>query len=287
MRFNKALKIATVTLILLAAFLIIFARRIEEPQYQPPASETAAFSFLAFGDSGTGGDVQKALASLMDEEETTFAILTGDVVYPCGTKEGYKTRFGDIYAEFLESRAIYPSPGNHDYQCDSLSSYLSYFKEYGRYYSFEESGALFISLDTNNLDSTQITWIEEELSKATSTIRVVFFHHPPFSSGTVHGSNAQVQDKLVHLFDRYQVDLVFSGHEHNYERLEAGGVVYIVTGGGGATTYSLGAPLGSSKAKLQDNHFVRVDIEGCEATLAVVRASGELFDQVSYRVCDE
>jgi len=286
-RFSKAPKIAAILLFMLAVFLLIFARRLEEPPYQTPPEETTPLSFLVFGDSGTGGDTQITLAALMSQEDVAFALSTGDIVYPCGTQEGYKRVFEDIYSRFLMTKTIYPSPGNHDYQCDSLSSYLIYFEGRQRFYLFESGNALFISLDTNKLDSAQIIWFEEELSKTEAPIIVVFFHHPPLSSGTVHGGSLEVQEKLLPLFERFQVDLVFSGHEHNYERLEAGGVVYIVTGGGGAATYPFGQPLGSSKARLQDNHFVRVRIDGCEATLAAVRANGELFDQAEYQVCGD
>ena len=275
----KSLKIVTT-----AVLLLLILATLSITYYR----QTSSLSFIVFGDSGTGNDHQKNLANLINVEEASFALHTGDIAYPCGTSERYVEKFEKIYSDLLERAPIYPSPGNHDYKCDSLASYLNYFEGKGRFYSFDVENAHFISLDSNIVDEEQLNWLEEDLSKSEAPIKVAFFHHPPYSSGSLHGGSVTVQENLVPLFEKYGVDLVFSGHEHNYERIEVGDPVYIVTGGGGGNSvYPFGEPLPYSKTRLQEYHFVRVFIEGCEAKLAVVRANGELFDQVTYKVCED
>lgn len=249
-----------------------------------PVSDSPSLAFIAFGDSGSGSAEQEALADLMVWERVDLAIHTGDVAYPCGSAERYSAYFSQIYDSRLAAR-VYPSPGNHDYQCDGLDSYLEFFS-LPRYYSFDAGGVHFVSLDSNRIDAEQTEWLEADLSAAGPEIRVVFFHHPPFSSGSVHGGNGTVEERFVPLFERYGVDLVFSGHEHNYERLEVDGITYIVTGGGGKSVYQFGPPDPGSRARLADYHYVRVAIDGCEAATAAVRRDGTEFDPASIQLCE-
>jgi len=247
-----------------------------------PAAES--LTFFVFGDSGSGSGEQRTLAERIAQEEAEFGLHTGDVAYPCGSAERYSAYFSQIY-ESRSSVPIYPSPGNHDYQCDGLASYLDFFSA-SRFYSFDEDGVHFVSLDSNQIDAEQLEWLEEDLAESVAEIKVAFFHHPPFSSGSFHGGNQTVEQRLVPLFERYGVDLVFSGHEHNYERLLVKGIIYFVTGGGGRSVYQFGSPVPDSRARLADYHYVRVEIEGCEARTAAVRRDGSEFDPASIQVCE-
>lgn len=267
---------------ILTVFLVLLTQRLQEsPVTQLP---NYPVTFLVFGDSGSGSEEQKTLAKLMEKEGAAFALHTGDVVYPCGTEDGYISKFRDVYAGFIAKAVIYPAPGNHDYQCDNLSSYLEFFNR-SRFYSFDSGEIHLVSLDTNKIDQEQLSWLEEDLAKSASKVKVAFFHHPPFSSGIVHGGNEQVQEKFVPLFAKYAVKLVFSGHEHNYERLEVGGITYIVSGGGGKSIYPFGLPTDGSQARLADYHFVKVALDGCSAKTSVIRLDGSQFDPVTFKVC--
>lgn len=105
------------------------------------------------------------------------------------------------------------------------------------YYSLDLGGVHFIALDSNQLRSReQLAWLDEDLLRARrkrSLARVVWMHDGPFSWGW-HGDNQTAQRDYVPVLEKHHVNLVFSGHDHNYERGRRGELDYIVTGGGGA-----------------------------------------------------
>ncbi|MDP2400532.1 MAG: metallophosphoesterase, partial [Actinomycetota bacterium] len=82
-------------------------------------------------------------------------------------------------------------------------------------------------------ESEQYKWLERELAANTQIPAITIIHHPVFSSGA-HGDELGLALFLPALFERHNVRAVFSGHDHNYERSEFGGIAYITTGGGGA-----------------------------------------------------
>src|SRR5206468_10104446 len=91
-----------------------------------------------------------------------------------------------------------------------------------RYYAFESGPALFVSVAVFGTDyspgSPQYQWLERTLASSTQPWKFVFMHWGPYSCSIVHGSNMTVREVLAPLFERYGVDIVFSGHDHDYER---------------------------------------------------------------------
>jgi hypothetical protein len=72
------------------------------------------------------------------------------------------------------------------------------------------------------------------LSKDKNPWRVAFFHHPPYSSGGRHGSDEDVRMILHPLFVKNGIDVVFTGHDHFYERVKPqDGITYFVSGAAG------------------------------------------------------
>jgi hypothetical protein len=102
-----------------------------------------------------------------------------------------------------------------------------------RYYSFKPSltaGVRFFALDSNYMDPTQVEWLEKELAASGSDWKIAFFHHPPYSSG-MHGSNEILRDQVEPIFLKHGVNVVFTGHEHFYERIKPQkGIQYFVAG---------------------------------------------------------
>src|SRR3989344_2841602 len=196
------------------------------------------FSFLVFGDSGSGSPEQKALAKLMAKEDFNFILHTGDLAYQSGSTAEIQANVLDIYKNLLQNHPFYPTIGNHDYGTANAQPYLDTWDlprqtlneaDQERYYSFDIGNAHFISLDSNTpLNQTDeasntdmFDWLRADLTKAKAKgaeWTIVYFHHPPFSSGKNHGEDKRVQEKLVPVFEEYGVDLVLGGHEHNYER---------------------------------------------------------------------
>ncbi len=79
---------------------------------------------------------------------------------------------------------------------------------------------------------------------------MVYFHHSPYSSGRQHGSDPNRQWP----FAQRGADVIISGHEHTYERIERDGIVYFVNGLGGRERHRFGPPICGSITRYQSNH---------------------------------
>jgi hypothetical protein len=267
-----------------------------------PDKSTTRARFLVWGDSGTGDADQLSLVPHMLAAEADFMLHTGDVVYPDGEAEDYLAKYFLPYADFLRNTPVFPSLGNHDLHTDNGQPYLDafYLPENNplgneRYYSFNWGQAHFVSLDSNlNLPSLELNWLREDLQAATTRWKIVFFHHPPYSCG-MHGSDSNVRAELAPLLQELDVDVVFSGHEHDYERtyplvdgaavdthqdpnyVDTSGVVYIVTGGGSTARPTSDACDYTSVARAA-THFTQVDIDGNRLTIRAIDNNGSVLD---------
>ncbi|MBI3698741.1 MAG: metallophosphoesterase [Acidobacteria bacterium] len=267
-------------------------------------ADAGAFTFLALGDSGPGTPAQKQVAQLMQRERPAFVLHTGDLAYEQGTFAQFQ-RYFSIYKELARRMPFFPSPGNHEYETNAAFPYLSVhapptedvpFADRGRYYSFDCGNVHFISLDSNlpltnavNGTGAMLQWLESDLQKTRQTWRVVYFHHLPYPT-SVHQNDPvtkTVRDFVVPILDRYPIDLVLNGHEHNYQRsypLRGGevtapglGAVYVVTGGGGGSLYPV-FPRPFLAYAESANHYLRVEAQGLRMTVHAIRVDGQEID---------
>ncbi|HLM02370.1 MAG TPA: metallophosphoesterase [Pyrinomonadaceae bacterium] len=193
--------------------------------------------FLAVGDTGRGNREQNELAQVMFNYRQAFpyefVILTGDNIYYQEKAEDLKTKFENVYKPILNSGVkFYASLGNHD---ESNQRFYEHFNMNGQeYYRIEKGGVSFYALNSTYMDKRQIEWMEAELAKDTAKWKIAFFHHPPYSSGKRHGSAEDIRAIVEPIFLKHGVDVVFTGHEHFYERVKPQkGIYYFVTGAGG------------------------------------------------------
>jgi len=210
--------------------------------------EWPEFSFVALGDSRSDPASFGAVANRVKSLDPEILLHMGDLVTWGDDLSYWDPEFFEPAKEILSRACLFPAPGNHE---ASGAAYLEYFylppENSGteRYYSFDYGGAHFIALDT--LDSyapgsPQYNWLRADLAARQDRQWIfVFLHYPPYSSGAGHGSDLAVRAALCPVFEEFGVDLVFSGHEHNYERSRVNGIFYIVTGGGGSPLHAVGA----------------------------------------------
>jgi len=267
----------------------------------------SAFDFVMIGDSGftdPPNQAQLDVAAQMLALNPDFVLHLGDVIYPSGQASGYDPRFFMPYRDLLDQAPLFPSLGNHDYGTASGGPYLDVFylptnNPLGteRYYSFEWGNAHFVALDLNQAygpGSAMYDWLVSDLSAVTAPWKFVFFHQAIYSSGP-HGFELAIRamrDALAPVFEQQGVDVVFAGHDHDYERSTprddygpaSRGVIYIVSGGGGADVYPV-FPQPFSAFAASVHHTVQARIEGCILSLRAIDTSGIVFDQIALAKC--
>jgi 3',5'-cyclic AMP phosphodiesterase CpdA len=227
-----------------------------------------------------------------------FVLHTGDVIYPAGQADGYDPFFFQIYRTLLWRAPMFPTLGNHDYGTVGGQPYLDAFylphnnpTNSERYYSFDWGSAHFVALDFNDGPSpAQLDWLQADLAATAQPWKFVFYHQAIYSSGP-HGYEPYLIGKravLAPIFEAHHVDVVFNGHDHDYERTQSiNGVVYVVSGGGGASLYNV-TPQSFSAYAEKTYHAVVVDVDGCTLNLQAVKPDGVVFDTLALnKVCAE
>jgi hypothetical protein len=259
----------------------------------PTPDEPEVHRFAAVGDFGTGGARPGRVANLIDDLGVEAVLTTGDNSYganPIDENIGrhYEPYLGDYrgaYGSGATENRFWPALGNHDYtDGGGLAAYLDYFHLPGneRYYDVVLGPIHVFAVNTNYQEpdgitatSVQARWLRDAVAASTAPWQVVILHHSPYSSGLEHGSNPTLQWP----FAQWGVDLVLSGHDHDYERHEVDGTPFVVTGLGGASRYGPGT---------MDPHsvfFTNVD----EGAVLLEACAGRLdlsFHTVSHGVLD-
>ena len=276
-------------------------------------SEANRLRFFVLGDYGNGESGQYAIARAMDHRLAAdpaspprFVLTTGDNIYgfPLGIytinsgdrDRHWRTRFFEPYRNLLGSVPFYPSLGNHDgNQSDNkgdLATYLDNFFFPGdppsRYYNFSIGGnmAEFFALDSTNItgsangpSSPQFLWLKKSLELSKARWKIVYFHHPPYNAGPLHGASLKPLKHWMDLFERTGVQIVFNGHEHNFQHARHGGIDYFLTGAGGELRKGdIAGKLAQAgvDAFLNERHFLEVILNNDEAEIRLWGAGGEL-----------
>ena len=203
----------------------------------------------------------------------TAVLMLGDAQYPDGTLAEFQESFDPTWGRFKS--VMYPSVGNHEYHTPGAAGYFDYFgpaagpRDKG-YYSFDIGAWHLIALNSNCPEiggceegSAQEQWLRADLAGSSASCTLAYWHHPLFSSGA-HGSNPRMAAIWQTLYD-HGVDVVLSGHDHNYQRFapqtadgvaDAQGPREFVVGTGGRSLYPTGPPIANQEAQGQDTFGV-------------------------------
>lgn len=122
-------------------------------------------------------------------------------------------------------------------------------------------------------------WLIKDLRSNTKPFTIVYFHHPPYSSSN-HGSTYFLRFRWDLIFEHFNVDIVFNGHDHCYERGKVKSVDYIVTGGGGAPLYNVGHSWWTICSE-KTYHYCLVTVNQEELTFIAKKPDGTIFDSFS------
>jgi len=249
----------------------------------PLSGPESRLRFAVAGDSRNDPTVLARLQRLVVESGATMQVFTGDAVYDGASQPQWQAFFGSSADGFTTADALSQVPvlmanGNHD---KLAVNYLAQFAlpqersegegaDGEEWYAVDAGPVHFVALndtsaDAGRLAGAELRWLEQDLAAVdrTRTPWVVVFHHRPlYSCGRGHGSNEALRRLWQPVYDKYGVDLVLNGHDHDYERSKPirglatdgvrgvvatdgpGGVTrgttYVVAGGAGAPLYDVG-----------------------------------------------
>ena len=240
--------------------------------------------FVAFGDMGTGTQPQYDVAARMTEIRQKFpfefVITLGDNIYGGNTPADYQKKFELPYKPLLDGGVkFYAALGNHD-NAVTQKAYKPFNMNGEQYYTFRKGNVQFFALDSNYMDPKEIAWLTKELQNSNADWKICYFHHPLYSSAKFHGPSLELRGILEPLFILNHVQVVFSGHEHVYERLKPQkGIYYFVEGAAGELRRGdLKKTDQTAVGYDQDQSFLLVEISGDELDFQAISRAGKTVD---------
>jgi Icc-related predicted phosphoesterase len=264
------------------------------------------FRFVAYGDTrftdpndreASNPEARRTLVQAIADAHPAFVSIGGDISYRGSNPKDWKVWDAETTVWRERNIPVLPALGNHDLKGDEATALANYFGrfpeiEHNRYYSMRGGNILMLVLDSS-LDETsgaQGSWLNAKLDSVPADVDFVLIvlHHPPYTSssdakkyGGGHSSRSPEQS-LAKMLEARQPQLrarlvVFSGHVHNYERHEHGGVPFLVTGGGGAHAYPIERdPKDLFQSRDINYHYLLGEVDG--RTLKITMNRLELKD---------
>jgi len=255
-----------------------------------PANLSTNLTFVALGDSRTNMHTWARVSNAVLELKPEFVIHTGDIVESGNVQKQWNWWFERAEA-LLSEIVLMPCLGNHE------NNAREYFQQFAlpdaeQWYSFDYGNTHFVALTTEGpMTGQQLEWLVEDLSSTRAMWKFVFYHRPMYSVGS-HGPSISVQNAWGDILDKYQVDLVFNGHDHLYVRtfpIYNGevvnstdmGTVHIVTGGAGAGLHGVENPGYDWLAyALSEHHYVIITIDGQNLQMEARTLDHNVFDSL-------
>ena len=248
--------------------------------HDPPSDVHLAVA----GDGGDGGsriDATGAAAGRIAANEPYDALLLlGDNVYPAGDPTKLPDTVFEPFADVLDDDTdLLAVLGNHDVSQGHGDEQLAALGVPGRFWAEQIGDVLIVGLDSNELDDpVQLQFLEDTLASTDALWRIVALHHPPYSAG-YQGSSIEARETLAPYLEAYGVQLVLSGHDHDYQRsVPIDGVTYVVSGGASGTRRT--GEDDFTAASYSWHHFVDISVTGDRLVLRAVGQDGSVFDEI-------
>jgi predicted phosphodiesterase len=276
--------------IAVAAFKVIspFVTPSEGPVPADVPNEPGSWTFAALGDYGAGTKHLAKVAANIAKSGAKLVITAGDNVYPTGRWQDYQRNWEPAMGEIARTRDFMPALGNHDMYKDDLRPFYAHFPHLKGlpYYTFTEQNAQFYALDGDEdlrVGSAQYRWLEQSLKDSKEPWKIIYLHYPVYGSS---GKPNDINTALQPLMEKYGVQLVVSGHEHEYLRTKPiGGVTEVLTGGGGQRVYPF---LGKRPAHLARRaaayHHLEISVGATRLVVRAIDEDGNRIDTVEIPV---
>lgn len=262
-----------------------------------PVATARAPTIVAAGDIACGGDPcqsQRQTARLIRKMSPRAVLTLGDHQYPEGAYNDFLSSYRPTWGRFRGK--THPTPGNHDYYSGGAGGYFRYFgkrahQKTGGTYTFDVGAwhVLSINSGVGRPSSALVARMRRNLAGDRHRCELAYWHHARFSSGHEHGSDERMSD-MWRVMVNAGVDVVLSGHEHNYERfarLDASGRPnprgtrqFVVGTGGIDDLYNLGSGIRGSQKRIDNRHGVlRMRLKARAYVWKFVSAAGSTLDR--------
>ena len=198
--------------------------------------------------------VQQSVVNLMRSWDADYYLFGGDNAYDSGTTLEVAAAWAPWSAE-IAKKQVFAVMGNHDLDTAdgaATSAKFPYWPNNQRYYVVELGPCAFVMLNSGyrtagqivekdwiGEDSTQWECLRDALSRTKAKFKIAIIHHSPYTSGSNY-TPGKTEWRIP--WSKYGIDLVLSGHTHNYERLLVDEVPHIVSGTGGASLVGFTSP---------------------------------------------
>ena len=268
-------------------FILLFAAAVASAalfaQSSPLPNRSGSLKFAAIGDNGTGDRPQYEVAQQMTRLHSEFpfdlVIMLGDNMYGSQRPADFTRKFEQPYAPLLSIGVKFQTAlGNHD--TPEQIFYKPYNMNGQRYYTYTRNNVRFFALDSTLMDRKQVAWIESALRDSREDWKICYFHHPLYSNAARHGSSVDLRTLIEPIFVKYGVNVVFSGHDHVYERIQPQkGINYFVSGAAGQLRPGNMRRSSQTAASFdQDQSFMAVEISGTDMFFQAISRTGKTVD---------
>lgn len=246
-------------------------------------NRAGSLKLAVIGDNGTGKRPQYEVADRMAAARSRFAfdfvLMMGDNFYGRQRPEDLVEKFDRPYKALLDAGVrFYAALGNHDELHTIDYPPLNMLGR--KYYTFAREHVRIFVLDTNSLDPAQLRWFESALDQSREAWKIAVFHHPLYSNAGRHGSSVDLRTVLEPVLQAHGVRVVFSGHDHIYERLTPQqGIQYFVVGSSGQLRRGdLRRSASTAAGNDQDQAFMLVEIDQNELFFETITRTGTTVD---------
>jgi chitodextrinase len=253
------------------------------------------------------GDIAKAqipaehneTAKLVAGINPNYILTVGDNQYDNGTISEFRSYYDKTWGRF--KNITKPTPGNHEWY-DKLNGYKAYFGSIATpqgkpYYSWEVGDWHFVALDsdplTDGITGDQITWLRNDLAANQKACVGGYWHHARFNSGR-YGDDKTIAPFWNELM-KVRADVVFSGHDHHYERLkplnssgvvdEANGIRSAIVGIGGDNLYYDMKPRAGMEKTFAKHGVMKLVLNGKSYSWEIIGTNGQVLDKAGPYTC--
>ena len=291
-----ALGVTAVLVVVLLATGIVFRRQIVSllthwkggPSTRwayVPHSPSPTVRIAVVGDIGDSGSHLDAAAGAMDalgaSDPYDALLLLGDNVYPDGNPDKLPaTVFGPFGTTLGRGASLHAILGNHDVASGFGDAQMTALGQPGRWWSLDLGDIQIVGLDSNDLDNPdQLDFLDEALRTSDARWQIVALHHPPYSAG-YQGSSRRARELIVPIVTRHGVQMVLSGHDHDYQRsAPIDGVVYVVSGAGSGSRRT--GDDWFTAVSWAEMHFLDLAEVGDRLVIRAIDRDGMVFDEFS------